>query len=72
MLWAGGTSRDSLISFIMERARKGAKMKPGKDLTESMFGLFNFSGTNRYRNEHNRKGQGHDKVSESVFSRDLT
>lgn len=63
---------DLPISFIMEKVRKGAKMKPDKDPTESMFGVLHFSGTNRYRNEHNRKGQEHDRVSESIFSRDLT
>lgn len=56
----------------MERAREGAKMKPGKDPTENTFGAFYFGGTARYRNEHNRKGQEHDRVSESVFNRDLT
>lgn len=55
----------------MERARKGAKMNPGKDPTESMFGAFRFHGTNWYRDEHNREGQGHDRVSGSAFSRDL-
>lgn len=68
----GGTSRDLFIGFVMERARKGAKMKPGEDPTESMFGAFHFHGTNRYRDECNRKGQGCDRISESVFSRDLT
>lgn len=70
MLGAGGTSSDLLISCIMERARKGAKMKPGKDPTEGSFGAFNSSDANRYRNEHDRKGQGHDKGSES-FQRKL-
>lgn len=50
---AGGTSRDLLISYIMERTRKGAKMKHGKDPTESRFGAFHFSDTKSYRNEHN-------------------
>lgn len=46
VLGTGGTSRDLLISFIMERARKGAKMTPGKDLAGSMFGAFHFSDRN--------------------------
>lgn len=69
---AGGTSRDLLISYIMERTRTGAKMKCGKDPTESRFGAFHFSDTKSYRNEHNRKGQGHDRGSESSFSRNVT
>lgn len=61
VLGAGGTSRDLLIGFTRERARKGAKMEFDKEPTGSMFGAFHFSDTNSYRNEHDRKGQGHNK-----------
>lgn len=72
VLGAGGTSRDLLISYVMERARRETKMKPGKDPAESRFGALNFSDTNGYRNEHNRKGQGHNRGSESSSGRNLT
>lgn len=71
-LGAGRTSRDLLISYIMERPRKGAKVKHSKDPTESSFGAFYSSDTNSHRDEHNRKGQGHNRGSESSFSRNLT
>lgn len=40
VLGAGGTSRDLLFSYVMERARRGTKMKPGKDPVESRFEAF--------------------------------
>lgn len=72
VLGAGGTSRDLLIHYIMERARKGAKVKHSKVPMESSFEAFHAGDMNSYKNEHNRKGQGHDRGSEGPFSRNLT